>query len=99
MVNTNYYWSNKIKKQARSLGRYQNEIDSFYDDSKLGKNIIKKLDDLSAKIKYSHIKGKISNQQYEDLKNETSILYEEILGNKIDSLNKGIVDMYTANMV
>ncbi|MGC1928568.1 MAG: beta-propeller fold lactonase family protein, partial [Candidatus Nitrosopolaris sp.] len=83
----------KSKKQGRSLGRYQNEIDSLYDDGKLDKNDIKKLEDLSAKIKYSHIKGKISNQQYEDLRNETSILYEEILGHKIDSLNKEIVDI------
>ncbi|MGB6534255.1 MAG: hypothetical protein WCC17_23890 [Candidatus Nitrosopolaris sp.] len=83
----------RSKRQGRSLGRYQNEIDSLYDDGKLGKDDIKKLDDLSAKIKYSHIKGKISNQQYEDLRNETSILYEEILGRKIDSLNKEIVDI------
>jgi hypothetical protein len=81
----------RSKKQGRSLGRYQNEIDSLYDDSKLDN--IKKLDDLTAKIKYSHIKGKISNQQYDDLKNETSILYEEILGHKIDSSKKGIVDV------
>ena len=83
----------RSKRQGRSLGRYQNEIDSLYDDGKLGKDDIKKLDDLSAKIKYSHIKGKISNQQYEDLRNETSILYEEILARKIDSLNKEIVDI------
>ena len=82
----------KSKKQGRSLGRYQNEIDSLYDASKSDKNITTRLDDLSTNIKYSHITGKISNQQYEDLKNETSILYEEILGRKIDSLNKGIVD-------
>ncbi|MGA9154043.1 MAG: YncE family protein [Candidatus Nitrosopolaris sp.] len=81
----------KSKKQGRSLGRYQNEIDSLF-DGKSDKNISSRLDDLSMNIKYSHIKGKISNQQYEDLKNETSILYEEILGRKIDSLSKGIVD-------
>ncbi|MFZ0223739.1 MAG: hypothetical protein WAM42_18810, partial [Candidatus Nitrosopolaris sp.] len=89
----------RSKKQARSLGRYQNEIDSLYDDSKLDKNIIKELDDLSTKIKYSHIKGKISNQQYEDLKDETSIVYEEILGHKIDSLKKGIVDIDNEKML
>jgi YVTN family beta-propeller protein len=87
----------KSKKQGRSLGRYQNEIDSLHEDTKLDK--IKKLDDLSAKIKYSHIKGKISNQQYEDLKNEISVLYEEILGRKIDSLNKGIVDLDNEKML
>jgi YVTN family beta-propeller protein len=82
----------KSKKQGRSLGRYQNEIDSLFDASKSDKNISSRLDVLSTNIKYSHIKEKISNQQYEDLKNETSILYEEILGRKIDSLNKRIVD-------
>jgi YVTN family beta-propeller protein len=82
----------KSKKQGQSLGRYQNEIESLFDASKSDKNISSRLDDLSTNIKYSHIRGKISNQQYEDLKNETSILYEEILERKIDSLNKGIVD-------
>ena len=61
--------------------------------------IIKELDDLSTKIKYSHIKGKISNQQYEDLEDETSIVYEEILGHKIDSLNKEIVDIDNEKML
>jgi hypothetical protein len=82
----------KSKKQGRSLGRYQKEIDSLFNASKSEKNISSRLDDLSTNIKYSHIKGKINNQQYEDLKNETSILYEEILGRKIDSLGKGVVN-------
>ncbi len=82
----------RSRKQGRSLGQHQNEIYSLYSASKLEKNITKRLEDLSTNIKYSHIKGNISNQQYEDLKNETSILYEEILGRKIDSLNKGIGD-------
>ncbi|HYV52443.1 MAG TPA: YncE family protein, partial [Candidatus Eisenbacteria bacterium] len=82
----------KSKKQGQSLGRYQNEIESLFDASKSDKNISSRLDDLSTNIKYSHIKGKINNQQYEDLKNETSILYEEILGRKIDSLGKGVVN-------
>jgi len=82
----------KSKKQGRSLGRYQKEVDSLFNASKSEKNISSRLDDLSTNIKYSHIKGKINNQQYEDLKNETSILYEEILGRKIDSLGKGVVN-------
>jgi YVTN family beta-propeller protein len=82
----------KSKKQRRIHVQYQNEINSVYDDSKSYKDNIKKLHNLNDRIRHSHIQGKISDQQYEGLKNETSILYQEILKNKMDSLNKEIIN-------
>jgi uncharacterized membrane protein len=50
------------------------------------------LDTLKTHIKNAYAEGKISPQQYNDLKDETSILYEGAYKNKIDSLN-GKVDL------
>jgi hypothetical protein len=86
----------KSKKQRRILLQHKNEIN---DHNKSQKGDIKELDHLNAKIRDSHLQGKISDKQYEVLKNEISIIYQEILKNKIDSLNKDLVDVADAKMV
>jgi uncharacterized membrane protein len=84
-------WIN-AKRQIRSVNQYHRKINSLYaDDNRLDENDIKNLDTLKTDIKNAYAKGKISDLQYNDLKNEISILYERIYNGKIDSLN-GKVD-------
>jgi uncharacterized membrane protein len=61
--------------------------DLFYKKSKLSENDIEALDRLRRDITDSYAKGKITEQQFGELKSEISILYEEIYNKKIDSLN------------
>ena len=82
----------KTKRQIRIVNQYHRKINSLYaDDNKLDENDIKKLDALKTDIKDVYTKGKISDLQYNNLKNEISGLYERIYNSKIDSLN-GKVD-------
>ena len=48
---------------------------------------------VKAAITYTYTKGKISEQHYVDLKNEISVLYEDIYKKRIDSLNGDGVSM------
>jgi uncharacterized membrane protein len=45
------------------------------------------LDKLRSHLSDTYAKGKISDQHYQNLKNEISVLYEEIHRKRIDSLN------------
>lgn len=66
----------KAKRQHRSLRKYRKRIDSL-NDGKLDSNDIKqKLIKLKSDITHVFEKGKISNQQYGNLKNEISVLYQ-----------------------
>ena len=72
--------------QRRRLRQYQKEMDSLYLDNRLDEEDISKLDRIIGKIRIAYTKGKISEQHYNNLKNEISMIYEEIYKKKIDSL-------------
>jgi hypothetical protein len=65
-----------------------NKIDNLYKDGKLNKNDIKDLDRLQNNIKTIYNKQKINKEQYEILKENISILYNEIFEKEVDSLKK-----------
>lgn len=67
----------KAKRQGGRLNQYHKTINSLYDDGKLDENDIIPLDKLKRNITDAYSKGKISDQQYEYLKNQISVLYEE----------------------
>jgi hypothetical protein len=79
----------KSKTQIRRANQYHKRIHSLYPDN--NKLYDKTLDTLKTDIKNAYAAGKISEQHYNNLKDETSILYERVYKNKIDSLN-GKVD-------
>jgi hypothetical protein len=54
-----------------------------YDDNMLEKNDIPRLNSLNKNIIDSYAAGKINNDQYENLKNEVSMAYEEIFKKRI----------------
>jgi YVTN family beta-propeller protein len=77
----------KSKRQRRRANRYHKRIHSLYtDNNKLYVND-KTLGTLETNIKNAYAEGKISEQHYNNLKDETSILYERAYKNKIDLLN------------
>jgi hypothetical protein len=77
----------KAKRQGGKLHQYHKRINSLYDDGILDENDVEPLDTLKTAIKDAYARGKISDLQYSNLKNEISILYEKIYKNKIDSLS------------
>jgi YVTN family beta-propeller protein len=76
----------KSKKQISRLNSYHHEMTSLYDDGKLDEKDIGRLNELNKKIIDAYSEGKINNEQYTNLKNEISVLYEEIYSKRIDSL-------------
>ena len=65
----------------------------YTDNNKLYEND-KALDTLKSDIKNAYAEGKIGEQKYNNLKDETSILYERAYKNKIDSyMLNGKVDV------
>jgi uncharacterized membrane protein len=77
----------RSRKQGRIVHQYHKRIVYLYYDGKLDENDIEALDRLRRDITDSYAKGKITEQQFGELKSEISILYEEIYNKKIDSLN------------
>jgi YVTN family beta-propeller protein len=76
----------KSKTLIRRTTQYHKRIHSLYtDNGKLNEND-KTLDILKTDIKNAYAEGKISEQHFNNLKDETSILYERAYRNKIDSL-------------
>jgi YVTN family beta-propeller protein len=78
----------KSKADVRKLNYYHKRIASLYGDGKLDENDIEALDRLRSNIMDAYSKGKINEKHYESLRNEISILYEEILRKRINALNK-----------
>ena len=60
----------------------------LYAGGRLDENDITPLDTLRGDITDAYAKGKLTDQQYTNMKNETSVLYEEIYKKKIDTINK-----------
>jgi polyribonucleotide nucleotidyltransferase len=77
----------KSKTDVRKLNYYHKKIASLYvDNGKLDENDIGPLNQLRSRILDSYSKGKINEKHYESLKNETSLLYEKIFRNRINSV-------------
>jgi YVTN family beta-propeller protein len=77
----------KTKKMIRTTNTYHKRISSFYEDNKLDYNDIAPLNKIKTDMSDAYAKGKISDAHYQNLKNEISVLYEEILKKRIDSFN------------
>jgi YVTN family beta-propeller protein len=77
----------KSKRDAKKLNYYHKQITSLYGDGKLDEDDIKPLDQLRRNVIDAYSQGKISEKHYESLRNEISILYEEIFRKKIDLLD------------
>jgi hypothetical protein len=84
-------WS-KSKSHIKRLHDYHKRIDSLYSDGKLDVAHFNSLDELNRNIGDGYARGKITDQHYTNLKNEISLLYEEIFKKRIDSLNGKIND-------
>jgi YVTN family beta-propeller protein len=63
------------------------EIDSLKNLFYLENDKVKRLCKIVSDIKEMHLKGKINNDYYTNLKQETSILYEEVFNKRIKSLD------------
>ncbi len=80
-------WRN-AKKQGSKLDHYHNEIKKVYDDAKIERSDIQKLDSLRDNITDEYTRGKINKESYDKLVDEISVSYGEIITKEIDSLNK-----------
>jgi uncharacterized membrane protein len=63
------------------------ELASLYDDGKLDENDIDHLDRINKNLINTYSEGKINNEQYSNLKNEISVIYQEIFRKRVDSFN------------
>jgi YVTN family beta-propeller protein len=88
----------KSKKENRRINWYHKQVNSLYDDGTLDQNDIKTLDRLKADISDAYAKGKLSDQHYQNLKSELSVLYEEVYRKRNDSLN-GILDRENSRLL
>ena len=79
-------WINAIRK-AKMSDEYHKRIQSLYNDGKLDRADVKPLNEIRNKLSDTYAKGKISERQYQNLKGETGVLYEEIHRKRIDFLN------------
>ena len=61
---------------------------SLYDDGKLDENDTEHLNMINKNIINAYSEGKINNEQYTNLKNEISVIYEKIYKKRIDSLKE-----------
>jgi YVTN family beta-propeller protein len=76
----------KSKKQTSRLNSYHLTIDSLYNDGKLDEKDIGQLNLLNKNIMTTYSEGRINNEQYTILKNEISVLYDDIYSKRIESL-------------
>jgi hypothetical protein len=77
----------KTKGDIKKLNLHHNKIKSIYDEGKRDENDFESLNKLKNEISDSFSKGKISQFHYSNLKDEISILYQEIFMKKIDSMD------------
>ena len=61
---------------------------SLYDDGKLDECDNDRLNKLNNAILDAYSEGKINNEQFSNLKNEISVLYEEMYKKRIDTLKE-----------
>jgi YVTN family beta-propeller protein len=78
----------KTKMQGRRVNGFHERTRSLYTPGGLDETDIASLDTLKGDISDTYAKGKITEQQYTNLNNEVSVLYEGIYQNRIDSINE-----------
>lgn len=77
----------KWKREIGKLNFYHNRIKVVYDDEKLDEKDIEHLEKLRDRISDAYSKGKINSEHYSNLKDEISILYQEIFKKRIQLLS------------
>ena len=77
----------KTKTDIRKLNYFHKKIQSLYYDGKLDENDIEPLDNLKSRISDAYSKGKINSEHYSNLKDEISVLYQDIFKKRIQLLN------------
>jgi hypothetical protein len=65
---------------------------SLYDDGRLDESDTEHLNLINKNIINGYSEGKINNEQYTNLKNEISVLYEKIFKKRIDEVEKSLDD-------
>ena len=76
----------KSKKQTSRLNSFHQQMALIYADGKLDENDIDQLNKLNKNISDSYAAGKITNEQYTNLKNEVSAAYQKIFKKRIESI-------------
>ena len=79
----------KTKADIKKSNLHHNKIRSIYDDGRRDENDFESLDKLKNEISDSYIKGKLNQFHYSNLKDEISMLYQEVFMRRIDSLDEG----------
>jgi YVTN family beta-propeller protein len=75
----------KSKRQARVVYEYHQRINKL---GTIDEGDVRSLNELNSDIANDYSKGKISDKQYENMKNEISVLYQELHKKNIDSSNQ-----------
>ncbi len=75
----------KSKKQTSRLNSFHLDMISINKDG-LDETDIKNLNELNQRISNSYAAGKITNEQYTNLKNEVSAAYQKIFKKRIESI-------------
>ena len=76
----------RTRADTKKSDYYYQRIKSLYNDGSLDENDLKDLDTLKIDITDAHSKGKLNEIHYNSLKDEISILYQEISRKGIESL-------------
>ena len=76
----------KSKKQISRLNSFHQKMAAVYGDDKVDESDISILDELNKNISDSYAAGKITNDQYTNLKNEVSAAYQKIFKKRIESV-------------
>jgi YVTN family beta-propeller protein len=79
-------WRN-AKKQGSKLDHYHNKLKELYNDCRLDRDDIQKLNNIRDNIADEYTRGKINKEQHDKLRDEISISYGKIFTKEMDSLN------------
>ena len=77
----------KSRKEAKIVSTYHNTIESLYNENKIDESDMKQLDKLKSDMANDYAKGKISDKQYENTKNDISGLYHDIYQKRLIRVN------------
>jgi YVTN family beta-propeller protein len=79
----------RTRADTKKSNYFYQKIKSLYSDGILDENDLKDLDKIRIDVTDAHSKGKLNELHYNTLKNEISMLYEEIFKKRIESLSTG----------